>query len=63
MIAGGWLALPDPSQREKLQRDLGRRLAKMLRKNPDRIAPLSLVERGDVADAARDPDASKEAPS
>lgn len=46
MIAGGWVKITvgyaeDP---RSLQDQLGRRLAKMLRKNPDKIVPLNLAE-------------------
>jgi len=46
MIAGGWVKITvgyadDP---RSLQDQLGRRLAKMLRKNPEKIGPLSLKE-------------------
>ncbi len=43
MLAGGWLPAPEtPEARAATQRNLGRRLAKMLRKNPDRLTPLEL---------------------
>lgn len=48
MIAGGWTPLTDaqrtdPTKAARAERDLGRRLAKMLRKNPDRITPMQLA--------------------
>ena len=42
MLAGGWLPLPDPTQIKKSESDLSRRMAKLLRKNPERIATLEL---------------------
>ena len=45
MIAGGWLdlgKLPAEADRRKLQRDLGIRLAKELKKNPEKIARIEL---------------------
>ena len=45
MIAGGWLdlgKLPDEADRRHLQRDLGIRLAKELKKNPEKIARIDL---------------------
>ncbi|REJ77100.1 MAG: phosphoesterase [Acidobacteria bacterium] len=48
MLAGGWTPLneaqkTDAQKSAKAEREIGRRLAKLLRKNPDRIAPISLT--------------------
>lgn len=42
MMAGGWIPLGDASdlEIESLQNSLAKRLAKYLKKNPDRLAPL-----------------------
>ena len=42
MMAGGWMPLGDASEAEieALQNSLAKRLAKYLKKNPDRLAPL-----------------------
>lgn len=44
MAAGGWVKLDGPtaSDRESLQQLLTRRLAKYLKKNPDRLSPIDL---------------------
>ncbi len=41
-IAGGWLPLADPARRQSVQAELGRRLARQLRKNPERITAMAL---------------------
>lgn len=41
MIAGGWIALKN-GEASAQQKALGERLARMLRKKPERIAPLTL---------------------
>jgi nanoRNase/pAp phosphatase (c-di-AMP/oligoRNAs hydrolase) len=48
MLAGGWTPMndaqkADPQKSAKAERDLARRFARMLRKNPDRISPLLLA--------------------
>jgi nanoRNase/pAp phosphatase (c-di-AMP/oligoRNAs hydrolase) len=45
MIAGGWIDLgkvPDETERRKIQRDLGLRLARELKKNPEKLARMGL---------------------
>jgi hypothetical protein len=44
MIAGGWIEINDDarSTAESLQRQMARRLAKLLKKNPDRLTHLDL---------------------
>jgi len=49
MLAGGWLDLgkvSDEGERQKIQRDLGLRLAKELKKNPEKLAKVELREPG-----------------
>jgi ADP-ribose pyrophosphatase YjhB (NUDIX family) len=46
MIAGGWVdisRLPGEADRRKLQRELGLRLAKELKKNPEKMARVALA--------------------
>lgn len=46
--AGGWIDLgkvPEGEARGRLQRDLGIRLARELKKNPDKLAPIELREK------------------
>lgn len=45
MIAGGWIdasKMPSPAERKELQKKLGMRLAKELKKNPEKIARIEL---------------------
>ncbi|HVS15811.1 MAG TPA: DHHA1 domain-containing protein [Thermoanaerobaculia bacterium] len=42
MIAGGWLPVADRDQASRQQAELGRRLARLLRKKPDRLTELRL---------------------
>jgi nanoRNase/pAp phosphatase (c-di-AMP/oligoRNAs hydrolase) len=53
MIAGGWLAVSDREPVAKQQADLGRRLAKLLRKKPEKLTELRLrpVEPSKPSDA------------
>ena len=46
MIAGGWAEVSNGADPRKVQLDLGRRLAHLLRKNPDRICPIAFVAKG-----------------
>jgi len=50
MIAGGWVdasKVSDPGERRELQKRLGERLARELKKNPERIGPVTLRQRQD----------------
>ncbi len=48
MMAGGWIPLGNPpnDNRVALQDQLARRLARMLKKNPDRLTPIALAPPG-----------------
>lgn len=63
-IAGGWVdasKLSGPEDRKKLQRQLASRLAKELKKNPERIAPIELrVRREEKGKDMKDPRDSKD---
>jgi len=51
MIAGGWVdasKVTDPAARRELQKGLGLRLAKELKKNPEKIAKMELGRKGDA---------------
>ncbi|HVS65643.1 MAG TPA: DHHA1 domain-containing protein [Thermoanaerobaculia bacterium] len=56
MVAGGWLAISDREPAAKQQIDLGRRLAKLLRKKPEKLSELRLrpvpAPAGDEAEPA-----------
>jgi hypothetical protein len=50
MIAGGWIdasKVSDPADRRELQKKLGQRLARELKKNPERIGRVELRQRQD----------------
>lgn len=58
MLAGGFASAPrDPVAAAKLQVELGRKLARLLKKNPDRLTPLALAgaREQDVAGADAEP--------
>ncbi len=44
MMAGGYITLDNPAdnRREALPRQVAKKLAKMLKKNPDRMTPIEL---------------------
>ncbi len=63
MIAGGWLdasKVTGPAERREMQRRLGIRLARELRKNPEKIGRIELRQKGEPA--APVPEASQKAP-
>lgn len=45
MLAGGWYPVADTDEAEKVQQRFAKRLAKLLRKNPERLAPLDFGGR------------------
>jgi nanoRNase/pAp phosphatase (c-di-AMP/oligoRNAs hydrolase) len=56
MIAGGWIdasKLASPADRKELQRKLSKRLARELRKNPEKIGRIELRRVAELAPAAK----------
>jgi nanoRNase/pAp phosphatase (c-di-AMP/oligoRNAs hydrolase) len=65
MIAGGWIdasRVTDPAERREMQKRLGHRLARELKKSPEKIGRIELRPKQDEAPAPAAPEEPKKAP-
>jgi hypothetical protein len=65
MLAGGWIdasKITGPAERREMQKRLGIRLAKELKKNPEKIGRIELRPRTKEEEAAEQPEIAKKTP-